>query len=90
VRLRFPRVSPYPTTAQGWLDAALDVGECARAAMASVAHEIQEDDLAREIREDSSRVFPMERYRTELNRRSDRAGDRAVKLASKEFRRRRR
>jgi hypothetical protein len=80
---------PYPTTAQSWLDLALEMGDIARGTMASVASEIGENDLAREIREDSSRVFPMDRYKRELNRRSRGAGDRAEKLAGKELRRRR-
>ena len=89
MRLRFPRITRYPTTPAGWLSTAHELGEIAREVMVREATEINEDDLAREIREDASGVFPLDRYKRELNGRSRGAGDRAEKLAGKELRWRR-
>ena len=89
MRLRFLRITRYPTTPAGWLSAGHELGKIAQEVMVRTATEIQADDLAREIREDTSGVFPLDRYKRELNDRSQGAGDRAEKLAGKELRRRR-
>jgi hypothetical protein len=89
MRLRFPRITRYPTTPEGWLSTANELGEIAREVMAKAATEINADDLANEIRADTASVFPLDQYRRELNRRSRGTGDRAERLAGKELRRRR-
>ncbi len=89
MRLRFPRITRYPTTPAGWLSTGQELGEIAREVMVNMAIEINEDNLAREIREDTAAVFPLDRYKRELNGRTRGAGDRAEKLAGKELRRRR-
>ena len=89
MRFHLPRITRSTTTSDEWLATAQELGEIAKEVMVAAAREIRADDLAREIREDTARVFPMDRYRRELNRRSPGAGDRAEKLAGKDLSRRR-
>jgi hypothetical protein len=89
MRIRLPRMHPYPKTPEEWLGTARELAEISKEAMASVAAEVNEDELALEIRENSDKVFPADRYRRELNRRSRGAGDGAEELAGQELRRRR-
>jgi hypothetical protein len=80
-------VGRLPKTADGWLVAATDLGQRLRAAAIEVADDIGAEDLALQMRTDSSRTFPGSRYLRELNQRQPGAADHAYKLARKRQRR---
>jgi hypothetical protein len=89
MRLRFPRLHPYPKSPDEWIHSAQDFARLGQRAMAQVAAEIGDHALAEEILANADRVFPYERYKCRLNETRRGAGNRAERLAGKELRRHR-